>query len=518
MVPDGSQCSVSLRRLFPQATFVGCGDISVASVCTDSRALKPGQLFVAIRGPKTDGHRFIVEVAASGACALLLEKPQQDCRLPQCVVPDSREAFSKLCHALAGNPAARLTTVGITGTNGKSTTAYLTKSVIEAAGYNVGLIGTIEHFDGNTSIPAAMTTPGPELLAKLMRRMVDAGCSHAVMEVSSHALDQHRVAGISFDSAVFTNLTQDHLDYHGDFARYRAAKAKLFRELAPGACAVLNSDDATSKEYARSTTAQKLGYAVRGVSDLTAVGIQSSLQGNRFWIETRSGRCEITSPLVGTHNVYNCLAAAAVGRRMGLSWDVIRKGIEAVRGVPGRLEAVHHAGAHDFHVFVDYAHTPDAIASVLKGLRAIAGGRILCMFGAGGDRDRTKRPLMAQAAEAIADMIVVTSDNPRSENPQRIIGEIVAGFKRTHALAIEPDRRKAIQTILAMAQPGDCVLLAGKGHESYQIIGDERLPFDDRQVAAECLARQSESIGIACGAGTEKRHSTPPRGRLACGA
>jgi UDP-N-acetylmuramoyl-L-alanyl-D-glutamate--2,6-diaminopimelate ligase len=220
------------------------------------------------------------------------------------------------------------------------------------------------------------------------------------------------------------------------------------------------------------------------------------------------------SPLVGTHNVYNCLAAAAVGRHLGYGWDVIRSGIERVRGVPGRLEAV-NCGQR-FHVFVDYAHTPDAIGSVLKGLRVVAKGRILCVFGAGGDRDRSKRPLMAQAAEAVADLIVVTSDNPRTENPQRIIGEIVAGFRRTHALAIEPDRRKAIEFALSAAQADDCVLIAGKGHEGYQIIGTERLPFDDRQVAAAFLAKLSGTLQF--GAGPEKRHSTEPRGRFARGA
>jgi UDP-N-acetylmuramoyl-L-alanyl-D-glutamate--2,6-diaminopimelate ligase len=516
MASSGSPCTVSLRRLLPGATFVNCDDIQVASASTDSRAVQSGELFVALRGAHVDGHRFVVSAAARGANALLMENAEPEIKLPQCVVADSRVAYGLLCQALEGNPAAKLTTIGITGTNGKSTTAFLVKSVIEAAGHRVGLIGTIEQFDGNTSIPALLTTPGADVLAKLMRRMQDAGCSHVVMEVSSHALDQHRVAGITFDTAVFTNLTQDHLDFHKDLASYRAAKSRLFRDLSANACAVLNADDPTSKEYRKVCSAQKLGYAVRGVSDLTAVGIQATLEGNRFWIESRSGRCEISSALVGPHNIYNCLAAAAVGRRLGLDWDTIRKGIEAVRGVPGRLQVVQCG--QPFHVFVDYAHTPDAIASVLKGMRGIVSGKILCVFGAGGDRDRSKRPLMAQAAEATADMIVVTSDNPRTENPQRIIGEVVAGFRRTHALAIEPDRRRAIEFALSLAQAGDCVLIFGKGHESYQIVGTERLPFDDRQTAAEYLSKFNETVVLAGGAGTEKRHSVPPRGRLACGA
>lgn len=518
MSRDGSPCFLSLRRLLPDASFVGCDDIDVAAASTDSRAIEPGQVFVAVRGAKTDGHQFASDAAQRGASAIVVEQPLPQFKLPQCVVPDSRAAYALLCHALEGNPAAQLKVIGITGTNGKSTTAFLVKSILEAAGHKVGLIGTIEQFDGNISIPAVLTTPGPDVIAKLMRRMVDAGCSHVVMEVSSHALDQRRVAGIAFDTAVFTNLTQDHLDYHKDLATYREAKARLFRELSPSACAVLNADDSSSAFYRKLCPAAKLGYAVRGVSDFSAVGVETSLDGSRYLIESRNGRCEITTPLVGTHNVYNCLAAAVVGRRIGLDWDTIRRGIGQVCGVPGRLEAVQCG--QPFHVFVDYAHTPDAVGSVLKSLRAITPGKIVCLMGAGGDRDRTKRPLMAQAAEAVADMIVVTSDNPRTEDPHRIIGEIAAGFRRVHALAIEPDRRAAIELVLSVADPGDCVLLAGKGHENYQIIGTERLPFDDRLVAAECLAKfyPSGTESSEVGAGTEERHPALPRRLIACGA
>jgi len=516
MSRSGTASNVRLHRLLPDATFVGCSDVAVAAATSDSRAVEPGHVFVALRGPKIDGHSFAADAVRRGAAGLIVEQPLTDLNVPQCVVADSHMAWARVCHALEGDPAAKLKIVGITGTNGKSTTAFLVKSLLKAAGHKVGLIGTIEQFDGQTSIPATLTTPGPDVLAKLMRRMVDAGCTHAVMEVSSHALDQRRVAGIAFDTAVFTNLTQDHLDYHRDLTAYREAKSRLFRDLSPDACSVLNADDAASGYFRKNCPASKLGYAVRGVSDFSACGIQSSLELTRFSIESRAGRYEIVTPLVGTHNVYNCLAAAVVGRRMGLDWQTIRAGIERVQGVPGRLEAVRCG--QPFHVFVDYAHTPDAVASVLKALRAITQGRIICVFGAGGDRDRTKRPLMAEAAEAVADMIVVTSDNPRTEEPQQIIREIVAGFRRTHSLAIEPDRRTAIELALAAAQPGDCVLIAGKGHENYQIIGAERLPFDDRQVAAECLATLSGTVPFSSGAGTEKRHSGLPRGRMACGA
>jgi UDP-N-acetylmuramoyl-L-alanyl-D-glutamate--2,6-diaminopimelate ligase len=484
---------VSLRRLLPDATFIGCSDIEVSCVSTDSRTVAPGQLFAAICGAHCDGHRFLADAVRRGAAAVLVERPAPELSEPQCVVPDTRVAYATLCHALAGNPAARLTVIGITGTNGKTTTAILTRSILQAAGHRVGLIGTIEQIDGVTSIPAALTTPGPDVLARLMRRMVDAGCSHAVMEVSSHALDQRRTAGITFDTAVFTNLTQDHLDYHRDIDAYRAAKARLFRERGPRAYAVLNADDPTSKLYAEECPGPIMRYAMRSVADFTAYDVRPSLDGSRFFVESCSGRCEIATPLTGEHNVYNLLAAAAVGRRYGIAWDVIRAGLEGVAAIPGRLERVRCG--QPFGVLVDYAHTPGAIRSVLASLRRVCTGRILCLFGAGGDRDRTKRPLMAQAVEAAADAIVVTSDNPRSEDPRRIIREIVAGFRRRQPDEVEPDRRKAIELILAMARPGDCVLIAGKGHESYQIVGTQRLPFSDRAVAVEYLAKHYGSGG-----------------------
>jgi UDP-N-acetylmuramoyl-L-alanyl-D-glutamate--2,6-diaminopimelate ligase len=379
--------------------------------------------------------------------------------------------------------------------------------MLQAAGHRVGLIGTIEQFDGVTSIPAALTTPGPDVLARLMGRMVDAGCSHAVMEVSSHALEQRRTAGITFDTAVFTNLTQDHLDYHRDIDAYRAAKARLFRDRGPNAYAVLNADDRTSKLYAQERPGQTLRYAMRSVADFTAYDVRLSLDGSRFLVESCSGRCEIATPLPGEHNVYNLLAAAAVGRRYGIAWDVIRAGLERVSAIPGRLERVRCG--QPFGVLVDYAHTPAAIRSVLASLRRVCTGRILCLFGAGGDRDRTKRPLLAQAVEAAADAIVVTSDNPRSEDPRRIIREIVAGFRRRQPDEVEPDRRKAIELVLAMAQPGDCVLIAGKGHESYQIVGTQRLPFDDRAVAGEYLAKRYGTGGTEQEPEQNKRQRGP---------
>jgi UDP-N-acetylmuramoyl-L-alanyl-D-glutamate--2,6-diaminopimelate ligase len=517
MSHGGPHAPLSLRSLLPQATWVGANDIDIRGVSNDSQMVRPGDVFVAIRGPKCDGHAFAADAARRGASGVVAERPMPEIKIPQCIVAHSREALGLIAQAIEGNPASQLKVVGVTGTNGKSTTAMLIRSIIEAAGGNAGLVGTIEYFDGHSSIPANLTTPDAVVTAKLMRRMVDAGCTHAVMEVSSHALDQRRVAGIRFDTAVFTNLSQDHLDYHGDLGAYREAKATLFRELTGDACAVLNADDPASAAYAADCRAQLMRYAVDGGGDFTVRGLESSLEGSCFLIDGPDGGCEVTTPLVGLHNVYNCLAAAAVGRRLGLDWPVIGAGIERLCQVPGRLEAVH--GEQPYHVWVDYAHTPQALAAVLQSLRTITPGRVLCLFGAGGDRDRTKRPLMAAAVEAGAEMIVVTSDNPRTEDPQRIIGEIVAGFRRVHALAIEPDRRAAIEFILGVAEPGDCVLLAGKGHEAYQIIGDRKLPFDDRVVAAEFLRRNFGAAETSrVGAGTEKRPDQSPRRQMACGA
>ncbi len=520
MSRNGSQSVVRLRRLLPDATFVGCDDMEVRAAGTDSRTAVAGQVFVAVRGDKCNGHTFAEEAVGRGASGLVVEHTMPKLDVPQCVVADSRVAHALICQSLEGNPAAKLKFIGITGTNGKSTTAILVKSILEAAGFKVGLIGTIEQFDGYSSFPAGLTTPGPDVLAKLLRRMVEAGCSHVVMEVSSHALDQRRVAGITFDTAVFTNLTQDHLDYHGTMEEYAAAKHRLFRDLQPAAWAVLNADDSRTNEYAADCRGRVVRFGIDATAEFGVAQVQLSLDGNQFLAIGPETCCEFETHLVGEHNVANCLAAIAVGHCQGLDWETIRAGVEQVAGVPGRMEPVSYGGSPGFHVLVDYAHTPDAVASVLRSVRAVTPGRVLCLFGAGGDRDRTKRPLMAQAAEAVADMIVVTSDNPRTEEPHQIIGEIVAGFRRVHALAIEPDRRKAIELVLSVAEPGDCVLIAGKGHETYQIIGTERLPFDDRLVAAECLAK-NYPIGTEsteAGAGTEERHPALPRRLVACGA
>jgi UDP-N-acetylmuramoyl-L-alanyl-D-glutamate--2,6-diaminopimelate ligase len=516
MSRDRSHSPLDLRRLLPDASWIGGDNIEVRGVGVDSRAILPGDTFVALRGARCDGHRFLRDAVTRGARGVIVERAEPELAVPQCIVRDSRVAYAQLCQALEGNPAARLKLIGITGTNGKTTTSILVKSVLEAAGQRVGLIGTIEVFDGNTSIPAALTTPDAAVLARLMRRMVDAGCTHAVMEVSSHALDQRREAGLSFDVAVFTNLTQDHLDYHGDLAAYAEAKGRLFRGLAGHATAVLNSDDSTSLTFAAGCPGRLLSYGVRMQADCMARHIRLCLDGSQFQIDAGSGGCLIRSPLVGEHNVYNGLAAATVASTLGVSWSAIQQGIERVREIPGRFQAVECG--QPFKVLVDYAHTPDAIRSVLRSLRQITAGRVLCLFGAGGDRDRTKRPLMAQAAES-ADMVVVTSDNPRSEDPSRIISDIVTGFRRIQALSIEPDRRTAIQHILRVAEPGDCVVLAGKGHEAYQLIGDQRLPFDDRLVAAEWLsARYGDATETGSETGTGKRHSGAALGRVACGA
>lgn len=481
----GRSCTrqhVWLRRLFPTARLLGCSDLAVADAACDSRKVQPGSAFVATPGTQADGRRFVPQAIAAGASVIVTESPLGELAVPQCVVADAREAFARLCQAVHGHPADRLHVVAVTGTNGKTTTATLTRAVLETAGFKTGLIGTVEQYDGQSSSSADMTTPDPDDLAEVMARMVEHGCTHAAMEVSSHALDQRRTAGIGFDVAVFTNLTHDHLDYHGTREAYAEAKGRLFRELGSDAWAVLNADDSMSARYAAAGKARVVRYAIHGEAELVAADVRLAATGSRFRMRGLGTDIELTTPLVGLHNVYNALAAAAVGMRYGLAADAIGRGIAGLSLVRGRLERVDCG--QPYHVLVDYAHTPDAIERVLQGLRAVYTGRIVCVFGAGGDRDRKKRPEMARAAEAGADLVIVTSDNPRTEDPRAIIREIQAGFRDLSRVIVEPDRRTAIELALSQAQPGDCVLIAGKGHEQYQIVGERRLQFDDRTVAA----------------------------------
>ncbi|MBI3097177.1 MAG: UDP-N-acetylmuramoyl-L-alanyl-D-glutamate--2,6-diaminopimelate ligase [Planctomycetes bacterium] len=482
-----------LRRLWPAARFEDFSELAITGVTADSRQVRPGDLFVAIPGTKADGLAYVPEAVSRGAAAVCSERPvTPPSRLPRIVVPDARRAIGEAADLLYGRPSMALTVVGITGTNGKTTTSHLVKAILEAAGRRSGLLGTVTYVIGDREIPASTTTPDPVSLHRMFAEMRDAGLDAVVMEVSSHALHQSRTASVRFAAGVFTNLTRDHLDYHKTMEAYRDAKGILFRQLPPAGVAALNLDDPAGAVYAAETPARVVGFSGGARADVRAEGVSTSLDGNRFTLVTPAGSIPIVSPLIGGHNVANVLAAAAVAYGLDLPLEAIRRGVESVRRVRGRLDPV-EAG-QPFRVFVDYAHTDDALENVLRALRPLSPRRLITLFGCGGDRDRGKRPLMARVAERYSDRVVLTSDNPRSESPAAILGEIARGFARPAEHESIEDRAEAIARAVGIAGPGDVVLLAGKGHETGQIFRDVVKPFDDASVAREALAARGYHV------------------------
>jgi len=460
----------------------GC---DIRDVVSDSRRVERGSLFVAVRGSQEDGHHFVEQAAGKGAAAVVFDQesffsagPHQ---VPLVLVSDSHQALVQIAKNYFGDPCGRLKIAGITGTNGKTTVSYLVKSVLEKAGQPCGLIGTIGYQVRQDNRTLQNTTPGPVELQRIFREMVDAGDTYAAMEVSSHALHQGRVDGIVFCAGIFTNLTQDHLDYHEDLEAYFHAKEKLFTgSLDTDGWSLINADDAYGARLIRDGRGQLLRYGLSGGCDVTAQDYEVTAQGSRITIGCPCGLFEIRTKLIGKHNVYNILAAISLGVSQGISAEHIRRGIEAVAAVPGRLERLESPAG--FHVFVDYAHTDDALKNVLESLRAIAhNGRIITVFGCGGDRDRTKRPKMGRVASDLSDYCVVTSDNPRHEDPEVIIRDILKGIAKDN-YCVETDRAAAIRKAMGLARPGDLVLVAGKGHETCQVVGDRLIPFDDKEV------------------------------------
>jgi UDP-N-acetylmuramoyl-L-alanyl-D-glutamate--2,6-diaminopimelate ligase len=392
-----------------------------------------------------------------------------------------------LCQKLAGNPSQTLKVIGVTGTNGKTTTACLIAGVLSHAGQKAGLIGTLGYFDGNDVEDPTHTTPPPEKLAELLARMANNGCTHAVMEVSSHALDQSRVAGIDYDAACITNVTHDHLDYHPSLKKYQNTKQKLLGHLRTEGFAVVNADDAIAAGFLQNHDGPALTIGIEKTAEIMGTPIEQCASEQTFLITAGSDTLPVRTQMIGRHHIYNCLTAAAVGLTYGIELPRIVRSLEAAAHVPGRLERIECG--QPFGAFVDFAHTPDALQKCLQTLREVTPGRLICVFGAGGERDRSKRPLMGQIAEKHADLAVVTSDNPRHEDPMGILIDILKGFSNAESAEIIPDRGEAIRHALQSAQPGDCVLIAGKGHERFQIIGDQRIEFDDRQIAQEWLYR-----------------------------
>jgi len=491
---------------------IGLQDQRIDSIHYDSRRVKPGGLFVAMQGLQTDGHAYIDDAVQRGALAVVTEKRWSGRPAVSVVqVENARRALAALSATFYRHPSRELFIIGITGTNGKTTTSYLVEAILKAAGLNAGVIGTINYRFGGQTFASPVTTPESLDLMQILRQMVDSGVTHGVLEVSSHALDLDRVAFCEFDVGVFTNLSRDHLDYHGDMRTYWQCKKKLCLDcLRPGskqakATAVINWDDPKGRELAPEVSARCLTVGLSERCEIRAEGIQETIEGTSGRVKTPDGFFDFTSHLVGRHNVYNILAAAGVATAVGLPVSTMKKGIESLKGVPGRLEAV--ANRAGFSVYIDYAHTPDALENVLTALRRLTSGRVITVFGCGGDRDRDKRPMMGAAAGRLSDLSVLTSDNPRSEAPAAILSEIMAGTASvrdhryeprqlakgfdTAGYVVEPDRRRAIALGLGVARRGDTVLVAGKGHETYQIVGRRTIPFDDRVEVQKALRRLS---------------------------
>ncbi len=466
-------------------------DIEVNLISCDSREPQLGSLFVALPGFKFDGNDFIKDALAQGAHVIVKKGSGRE--LSNCIIPDHVAVLSvddpkvflrQAALSFYKNPSAMVRTIGVTGTNGKTTITYLLESIIHAASKQAGVIGTVNYRVGSTIIPSTNTTPGfidnQRFLAQLARQGVD----YCVMETSSHALSQGRLDAIDFAGGIFTNLTQDHLDYHKDMEAYFQAKSLLFSGLGRNAVAVINVDDAYGRRLIGLTKAKVLTYGIDVAADIRAVDIEYTLSGTVMNIVYPNGQVKLNTRLIGKHNVYNILAAFAQGLAESFPLTVIIAGLEQMRYVPGRLEAID--GAQGYFIFIDYAHTEDGLINVLNSLRAVTKNNIIVVFGCGGDRDRTKRPKMGQAVCQLADYAVVTSDNPRSEDPQAIINEVLGGFTR-HNYEICVDRREAIGRALRMAKPNDIVLLAGKGHENYQVLKEGVIPFDERIIVETYL-------------------------------
>jgi UDP-N-acetylmuramoyl-L-alanyl-D-glutamate--2,6-diaminopimelate ligase len=475
------------------------GTVEIGGLAYDSRAVAPGELFLCVSGFTADGHRFAPQAVERGAAALVVERPL-GLGVPELVVGSVRAAMAPLAARYYGEPSRELRVVGITGTNGKTTTAYLTRALLEACGLQCGLLGTVTSVIGGSELPVTRTTPEAVELQGMLRTMLDGGDRACAMEVSSHALELGRSDAIRFAAAVFTNLTQDHLDFHGSMEDYFAAKRRLFEPVSgePPEASIVNVGDPYGRRLA-SELQNVRTFAVEAPADYSASELRCGFDGCRFTLRTPAGERELTLPMPGHFNVANALGAVAAAHALGGELETIAAALERGVRVPGRFEPV-DAG-QDFAVLVDYAHTPDSLENVLRAARELSGARVVCVFGAGGDRDRGKRPLMGAIAARLADIVIVTSDNPRSEDPDAIIAEIMAGAssgEHAHVRAVA-DRRAAIAQAVAAGRAGDVLVIAGKGHEQGQeLAGGRKLPFDDVAVAREELELRT---GSPAGAG-----------------
>ncbi|HVE17126.1 MAG TPA: UDP-N-acetylmuramoyl-L-alanyl-D-glutamate--2,6-diaminopimelate ligase [Chthoniobacterales bacterium] len=475
----------------------GADSVTIDALSYDSRRAAAGSLFFAVPGVQADGAKFAADAVTRGASAVVSTTPVPACPVPVALVPEARIAMADIARTFYGDPAASLRCVGITGTNGKTTTAFLTKHLLDSAHLRCGLLGTIRYIVGDETLPAARTTPESVDVQALLARMAAAANRSVAMEVSSHALVQHRVRGVEWDAAIFTNLTQDHLDYHKTMDAYFDAKAKLFstmfEQTSKRGKAIVNLDDRYGtfllERFPKAVKPITYGLGVH--ADFRAVDPRSDVNGTQYKLEAKGRQYLVRLPLIGRFNVYNSLAALAAASALGLELRAAVQAMADAPQVPGRLERV--PARRNFSVYVDYAHTDDALTNVLSTLRDLRPRRLLVVFGCGGDRDRAKRPLMARAAGQLADYTIVTSDNPRSEDPEAIISDILPGL---HNKAFETitDRRDAIHRAIALAESGDIVLIAGKGHETYQEVHGKRTPFDDVSVARNAIEAKPVEI------------------------
>jgi UDP-N-acetylmuramoyl-L-alanyl-D-glutamate--2,6-diaminopimelate ligase len=484
-----------LAGSLPACALIGSSDVEISGIAYNSSTVKPGDLFGAIRGFVHDGHRYAADAVRRGAAAVVVDHPLPDVTATQIVVADTRHALAVLAAAFYGDPSRHLWLCGVTGTNGKTTTTYLIHAVLQAAGHRPAVVGTIGVLAQGISVDFPMTTSTTPEAPDLQRLLCDLradGIDQVVMEVTSHALELSRVAACHFQAAVFTNLTQDHLDFHGDLTRYRDTKARLFAMVAPGGVSIVNADDPSSAAMAERSRARVITYGIDAPAEVQATDLALAPHGTQLTVRWPEGTRRLSLRLPGRFNVSNALAAFAVGLAHGIDPAVVGPALESVAGVPGRCELVDEG--QSFTILVDYAHSPDSLEKILRLAAQISSGRRIVVFGCGGERDRTKRPIMGRIGTHLADYAIFTSDNPRGEDPESIIREIEAGVEGDTNFESIPDRRAAIARGIALAHPGDVVVIAGKGHETYQILGGRVEAFDDREVAREVLRAQRGGV------------------------
>jgi len=464
------------------------GDLSsdIVSIEYDSRRVKPGSLFIAIPGLKFDGNTFIQEAVRRGTAAIVTDKPESKANIPTILVRDTRKAMAVIADRFYDSPQNSLVMIGLTGTNGKTTTAYMIKSIFDTGGVDCGLIGTIEHIVGEETIVSANTTPESPEIHSFLSRMIKANQNACVMEVSSHALALSRVYGIRFRAVAFTNISRDHLDFHGDFKNYLDAKSLLFSDLSGDSTAVINLDDPHAEHIINVSRGGKvLTFGFNKNCDIYPVTFELSARGSEVVLSTPSGRMKFTLSISGKFNISNAMAATGIGLVCGFPIDTITRGLETFKSVRGRYEIIDEG--QEFTVIIDYAHSPDALERILSSARELTKGRLISVFGCGGDRDKGKRPQMGEISTRIADYTIITSDNPRTENPENIISDILEGVNETARVNTLSDREKGIKEAIRDTGPGDTVVIAGKGHENYQIIGDKKYHFDDAETVRRLI-------------------------------